>query len=346
MLELSPITDRSLFGNDSPLRLGISPVACDESPSFLAEDPESVAFTLSASPPHPGQNLRDSHAAEDAELSRATMWSLDDFELGQRVGSGSFGYVQLVRERSSRCLAVLKVMKKRRMERMRVQRHVVREVDIQAHLRHPNILRLLGFFWDHCNVYMIIEHAAGGDLHQHMQKQPGKHLEEDDAAPLFAQALSAVAYCHSMHVIHRDLKPQNLLLEERSTDTTLKLGDFGWAVHTYPNEKRWTVCGTPDYLPPEMVNGKGHSFGVDVWGLGVVCFEILTGTVPFSAITAEDTYRLILKATPAFPKDISEDAVDLVSALLSREPEDRMSLDTAAAHRWLRPRRLTRIAEQ
>merc|ERR1740115_417874 len=104
-----------------------------------------------------------------------------------------------------------------------------------------------------------------------------------------------------MHVIHRDLKPQNILVGH---NRQVKLGDFGWAVHTYPDQKRWTLCGTLDYLPPEIVHAiNGHSFGVDTWGLGVLAYELLEGCPPFSAPSCEETYRRILKASPTFTSD-------------------------------------------
>merc|ERR1719245_2678843 len=134
------------------------------------------------------------------------MWRVDDFELGPRIGSGSLGPVRLARERQSGAVAALKVMKKRRIERERAQRHVTREIEIQAHLRHPHILRLFGFFWDAARIYMILEHAPGSDLDHLLQKQPCKRFDEATASRHAAQVASALEYCHRLHVIHRDVK--------------------------------------------------------------------------------------------------------------------------------------------
>lgn len=262
------------------------------------------------------------------------MWQTDDFDLGRRVGTGNFGYVQLATEKTSKMVVALKAMKKRRVERMRVQRHVIHEIEIQAHLRHPNILQLFGFFWDASYIYMILEYASNGDLHSLLQKQPGRHFDEARVAGFAMQIISALAYCHQMHVIHRDLKPQNILVTSKAK---LKLADFGWAVHTYPNERRWTLCGTLDYMPPEIVHAiHGHSFGVDVWSLGILTYELSSGQPPFVASTREETFRQILAATPVFAENFPVGIHDFVTKLLRRNPSDRLSLQAAAAHPWLK----------
>jgi len=260
------------------------------------------------------------------------MWSLEDFELAGGLGSGTYGYVQLARERDSKAVVALKVMKKRRVQRFRAQRHVAREIEIQRHLRHASILQLFGFFWDATYIYTILEHAPGGDLAQRMKAQTSGRFEDASAADLARQIAGALAYLHQLHVIHRDVKPQNILFSRRHRP---KLADFGWAVHTLPDEQRWTLCGTLDYLSPEMVrNTCGHSFGVDVWGLGAITYEMLLGQPPFSAASHEETYRLILAAAPEYPDCLSEHARHFLAQLLQRTPTDRMRLESVPAHQW------------
>jgi len=279
------------------------------------------------------------------------MWCLDDFKLGPRIGTGSFGYVRLVKERHGGNVAALKVMRKRRVERLRVQRHVAHEVEVQGHLRHQHVLKLHGIFWDAVRIYMILEHAPGGDLEGLLKKQPGHRFEERLAAKNVAQIVSAVEYCHGLHVMHRDIKPSNILVGHRSK---LKLADFGWAVHTYPDQLHWTLCGTLDYLPPEMVHStSGHSFGVDAWSLGILSYEMLVGQPPFVAATWEETCRAILQGTPSYTKRglveadpgnaakaqadcTSALAQDFVGQLLHRDPATRARPADAAAHPWLR----------
>lgn len=288
----------------------------------------------SASPPAAGAGL----GACEAEKSAAAppMWSLDDFELGRRLGAGSFGYAQFARERRTGAEVVLKTMGKRRVEKLRAQKHVSREVGIQAHLRHPHVLRLHAFFWDASRLFLVLELARGGDLGRLLRRQPRGAFDGAVASLCVAQVVQAVVYLHELSVLHRDINPRNVLV---GRGMRLKLADFGAAVHTRPGDPRWTVCGTLDYLPPEMVEGKdGHSFGVDVWAVGILSFELLAGLPPFAAPSREETYRSILgpETYLTFPEAVDEPAArDFVARLLRREPQERPPLADVAAHAWL-----------
>ena len=123
----------------------------------------------------------------------------------------------------------------------------------------------------------------------------------------------ALKYCHSKKVIHRDIKPENLLL---GINGELKMADFGWSVHS-PSSRRQTLCGTLDYLPPEMVAGKTHNHTVDLWGVGVLCYELLVGHPPFLANTYDETYMKIRKAQYTVPSFVSIGAKDLISKVWS-----------------------------
>lgn len=129
----------------------------------------------------------------------------------------------------------------------------------------------------------------------------------------------------------RDIKPENLLLGIKGE---LKIADFGWSIHA-PNSRRQTLCGTLDYLPPEMVEGKDHDEAVDVWSLGVLCYEFLVGTPPFEAAGHTETYKRILRVSYEFPEYVSEGARDLIRKLLVRDPQQRMALDKVKDHPWI-----------
>jgi len=140
-------------------------------------------------------------------------------------------------------------------------------------------------------------------------------------------------YLHKKHIIHRDIKPENLLI---GADGELKIADFGWSVHA-PSNRRKTMCGTLDYLPPEMVDGTGHSFLADVWSLGVLCYEFLYGSPPFEAAGHNETYRRIIKVDLRFPStpEVSEGAKDLIRKLLVREANNRLPLAEVMTHPWI-----------
>jgi len=196
-------------------------------------------------------------------------------------------------------------------------------------LRHPNILRLFGYFYDKSRVYLILEYAAKGELYKELKRR--KFFDEKRAAGYIYSLALALRYCHSKHVIHRDIKPENLLL---GLHGELKIGDFGWSVHA-PNSRRQTLCGTLDYLPPEMIEGKEHDASVDIWSLGVLTYEFLVGNPPFESEHTKDTYKKISRVDLNFPSTMSEDAKDLISKLLVHDPKERLSLDGVLKHKWI-----------
>jgi len=217
------------------------------------------------------------------------------------------------------------------LQKAQVEHQLRREIEIQSHLRHPNILRLFGYFYDESRVYLILEYAPRGELYKSLQKQEHGRFAESQAALYISQMADALTYCHSKKVIHRDIKPENLLLD---VGGNIKIADFGWSVHA-PNSRRATMCGTLDYLPPEMIEGSTHDEKVDLWSLGVLTYEFLVGKPPFEAESNNETYRRITKVDLRFPAHLSTEAKDLISRLLRKESSDRLNLEGVAAHPWI-----------
>ena len=143
--------------------------------------------------------------------------------------------------------------------------------------------------------------------------------------------INALAYCHDNNVIHRDIKPENILLGYRHE---LKISDFGWSVHA-PSFRRKTLCGTIDYLPPEMLKHNTYDHNVDLWCLGVLTYEFLVGKPPFECEESSQTYAKILAVEYTFPEYVSEPARDFISKLLIFDPLRRMPLSVARKHRWI-----------
>ncbi|XP_030067381.1 aurora kinase A isoform X1 [Microcaecilia unicolor] len=256
-------------------------------------------------------------------------WSLEDFDIGRPLGKGKFGNVYLARERQSKFILALKVLFKSQLEKAGVEHQLRREVEIQSHLRHPNILRLYGYFHDATRVYLILENAPRGELYRELQKH--SKFDEQRSATYITQLADALSYCHLKKVIHRDIKPENLLL---GSNGELKIADFGWSVHA-PSSRRTTLCGTLDYLPPEMIEGRMHDEKVDLWSLGVLCYEFLVGKPPFEADTHQETYRRISKVDFKFPPFVSEGARDLITQLLKHNPSHRLPLKDVLTHPWI-----------
>lgn len=256
-------------------------------------------------------------------------WSLDDFDIGRPLGKGKFGNVYLAREKKSKYIVALKVLFKSQLQKSGVEHQLRREIEIQSHLRHNNILRLFGYFHDKTRVYLILEYAPKGELYKELQKK--KRFDEASTAKYVYQLANALKYCHGKKVIHRDIKPENLLL---GLTGDLKIADFGWSVHA-PSSRRTTLCGTLDYLPPEMIEGTHHNENVDLWSLGVLCYELLVGNPPFETESNSETYRRITRVDIRYPAYVTPGARDLISSLLRHDPRDRLPLDKVMTHPWI-----------
>lgn len=258
-------------------------------------------------------------------------WKLEDFEIGRPLGKGKFGNVYLAREKRSKYIIALKVLFKSQLQKAGVEHQLRREIEIQSHLRHVNVLRMFGYFYDETRVYLILEYAPRGEMYKILQKQPHGCFNEVKSAKYVRQLADALKYCHSKKVIHRDIKPENLLMDLKGD---LKIADFGWSVHA-PSSRRGTMCGTLDYLPPEMIEGNFHDEKVDLWALGVLCFEFLTGKPPFETESHQETYSRIIKVDIKWPRNFAPGAKDLISKLLRHKPEDRLPLEQVLQHPWI-----------
>ncbi|XP_003463696.2 aurora kinase A [Cavia porcellus] len=300
---------------------GAHPVPRPENSTQKSEQSQPAA-----SGGNPGKEVESKPKNED---SKRRQWTLEDFDIGRPLGKGKFGNVYLAREKQSKFILALKVLFKAQLEKAGVEHQLRREVEIQSHLRHPNILRLYGYFHDATRVYLILEYAPLGTVYRELQKL--SKFDEQRTATYITELANALSYCHSKRVIHRDIKPENLLLGSAGE---LKIADFGWSVHA-PSSRRTTLCGTLDYLPPEMIEGRMHDEKVDLWSLGVLCYEFLVGKPPFEAHTHQETYKRISRVEFTFPDFVTEGARDFISRLLKHNPSQRPTLSEVLEHPWV-----------
>jgi len=277
----------------------------------------------------PGSANKQLSPTRVATAAKQKKWSLRDFEIGKPLGRGKFGDVYLARERKSKFIVAIKAIKKKQLLKAGVEHQLRREIEIQTHLRQKNILRMYGYFFDEKRIYIILEFAPGGELYKQLTARG--HFSEATTSRYISDLSTALAYCHAKHVIHRDIKPENLLIGQRGE---IKIADFGWSVHA-PSSRRTTLCGTLDYLPPEMVEGRDHDLTADVWSLGVLCYEFLVGSPPFEAEGYRATYRRISSVDLRFPSIVSPGARDLISRLLVKEQAKRMKLTDLPKHPWI-----------
>eukprot|EP00696_Hemimastix_kukwesjijk_P018141 gnl/Hemi2/695_TR253_c0_g1_i1.p1 gnl/Hemi2/695_TR253_c0_g1~~gnl/Hemi2/695_TR253_c0_g1_i1.p1 ORF type:complete len:446 (+),score=117.91 gnl/Hemi2/695_TR253_c0_g1_i1:97-1434(+) len=291
--------------------------------------PQSAAATPAAAP-SAASDIDSKVASTLTPLTApgGKKFCLDDFDIGKPLGKGKFGRVYVAREKSTHAIVALKVLFKKQLTESGVEVQLRREIEIQTNLIHANIVRLYGYFHDTKRVFLILEYCPYGELYKHLQQ--AHTFSEIKSACYIKQVTQALQHCHSKHVMHRDLKLENILVGK---DGELKLSDFGWSVHSH--SRRMTYCGTLDYLPPEIVEGRPYDHTVDLWSLGVLCFEFLNGTPPFETDSKEATHRRICAVEIHWPNTFSSLARDFISKLLVKDPRGRMSLEAALTHAWV-----------
>lgn len=239
----------------------------------------------------------------------------DTFNLGITLGTGSFGRVRIVSFvlDGKRTYMAMKILRKSEIIRLKQVNHIKAEKAILARVNHPFIVNLQASFQDSSFLYMVMEYVIGGELFSQLRKV-NRFLDED--ARFFAsEIILALQYLHDKSIVYRDLKPENLLIDK---DGHIKITDFGFAKVVL--DRTYTLCGTPEYLAPEIITSKGHGKPVDWWAVGVLIYEMLCGTPPFDADNPVEIYKAILNGVKGvdFPnKYFTPVAKDLIKSLLS-----------------------------
>ncbi|KAJ3089828.1 camp-dependent protein kinase catalytic subunit [Quaeritorhiza haematococci] len=237
---------------------------------------------------------------------------LNDFAIDRTLGTGSFGRVHLVRLKSTGKYYAMKVLKKADVVKMKQVEHTVNEKTILEQLDFPFLVSMLGTFQDSVNVYLVLDYVSGGELFSYLRRcgRFPNHVARFYAA----EVVMAFEHLHSKNIIYRDLKPENLLIDSHGH---IKITDFGFA--KLVPDITWTLCGTPDYLAPEIIQSKGYGKAVDWWALGVLIYEMLAGHPPFYDEDHFKLYEKILACKPKFPAHFDPNAKDLVKRLLTAD---------------------------
>lgn len=219
----------------------------------------------------------------------------EDLEIREILGCGAFGRVKLVKHLPTGNSYALKILVKDEVVRNNLEVHVVNERRVMLQLDHPFILKLHNTYKDQRYVYFLVELTLGGEMFTHLKKQG--RLSEDTARFYIASVILAFQHMHCRNIAYRDLKPENLMFDLQGF---LKVIDFGLAKTV--EGRTWTLCGTPDYLAPEIILNKGHDKAVDYWALGILIYELIAGYVPFYAEDPMQVYHLALSGNIHYPK--------------------------------------------
>jgi len=265
--------------------------------------------------------------------NKSHMHALEFYAIGRLLGKGAFGKVNVGVHKLTEELTAIKLCERKRIAEVQAKKCLMQEVSILKRLNgHPNIIRLFEVIETAAQVVLVMEFASGGDLLRYVRQR--RWLAESCAQDLFKQLLDGIAHIHSMGVIHRDIKLENLLLDAFSC---LKIADFGVAVIVKsPGKKLNEHCGTPSYIAPEILLESGYDGQpVDVWSAGVVLYAMLCGRVPFKGENLADLKRCILRGKFHVPSNLSKKADLMIRGVIVVDPKKRFTIRDALEHQWL-----------
>jgi len=246
---------------------------------------------------------------------------LDAFKMIKVIGKGSFGKVFLVKEIKTSSMFALKVLKKDNIIKRNQVEHTRTERSVLGYVKHPFIVGMNMAFQSRDKLYFVLDYCAGGELFFHLGKL-GKFTESRSRF-YAAEIMLAICYVHSLDIIYRDLKPENVLLDGSGH---IRLTDFGLSKEGISSSSSGanSFCGTPEYLAPEILNRQGHGRGVDWWSLGALLYEMLTGLPPFYCQDRERLFEKIRKSELHYPASLSSTSKHLLRGLLTKDPTRRL----------------------
>lgn len=252
------------------------------------------------------------------------------YKRGRFFGKGGFAKCYEITEIANGSVYAGKIVSKKLMAKHNQREKMSQEIAIHRELNHKHVVGFKGFFEDSFNIYIILELCRKRSMMELHKRR--KALTEPETRFYMKQILNGVQYLHENRIIHRDLKLGNLFLND---DLQVKIGDFGLATRIeYDGERKKTLCGTPNYIAPEILNKKGHSFEVDVWSIGCIMYTLLIGKPPFETSSLKETYSRIKKCEYRVPQMVSQSATNMIIKMLQSEPRTRPKVAQLIKHEF------------
>uniref|UniRef100_A0A8C1QQK3 Serine/threonine-protein kinase PLK n=1 Tax=Cyprinus carpio TaxID=7962 RepID=A0A8C1QQK3_CYPCA len=249
---------------------------------------------------------------------------------GKLLGKGGFARCYEMTDLANNKMYAVKVIPQSRVSKPHQRGKIINEIELHKSLQHKHVVKFSHHFEDQDNIYIFLELCSRKSL-AHIWK--ARHtLTDPEVRYYLKQIISALKYLHNKGILHRDLKLGNFFVNE---NMDLRLGDFGLAAKLETVEQRKkTICGTPNYLAPEVLNRQGHGTESDVWSLGCVMYTLLCGNPPFETLDLKETYKCIKEVRYSLPPSLTPSAQKLISAILQKNPSDRLTLDQILAHEY------------
>ncbi|CAO3698047.1 hypothetical protein G6F70_005727 [Rhizopus microsporus] len=306
-----PFVKPTMIQHQQPQQMQVSQLTNQQQPSYTA--------------------IYNDQAIIQQRMNRPKL-KLDDFNISRTLGTGSFGRVHLIQSKVNGRYYAMKVLKKTEVIRLKQVEHTNNEKHILESVAHPFLVNMWGTFQDCHNLYMVMDYVPGGELFSVLRRS--QRFPDHVAKFYAAEVILAIEYLHRKDMIYRDLKPENLLLDAQGH---IKITDFGFA--KYVPDITWTLCGTPDYLAPEIIQSKGYGKAVDWWSLGVLVYEMLAGYPPFFDDDHLKLYEKILACKIKWPQYFDPNAKDLLKRLLTPDLTKRFGnlkagTDDIKRHPW------------
>lgn len=255
---------------------------------------------------------------------------IDHYIIEKTIGEGGFGKVKLARHEFTGSEVAIKIINKKLVKQKKMGSKIQREIRLLKYFNHPNMIRLYQVLDTTQNIFVVMEYVSGGELFSLVEKKKG--LSEDEARQVFRQIIDGVEYCHQNLVVHRDLKLENILVDE---DGFIKIADFGLSNFMKDGHFLKTSCGSLHYAPPEIIQSKPYTgVEVDTWSCGVILYAMLTAGLPFDHDTVSNLMELICKGEFKIPDRISSEAQDLIRRMLRVDPLERIRLSDVKRHKW------------